>query len=123
MHHIDRLAPIEEIWQAMERLISQGKITYVGSSNFPGWAIARANEKAIAKQQMGLISEQSIYNLIERRVELEVIPACREYGLGLIPWSPQAGGLLSGPSQDSGGRRQSEGVRNAANERELLQVL
>lgn len=92
MHHIDRLAPIEEIWQAMERLISQGKITYVGSSNFPGWAIARANEKAIAKQQMGLISEQSIYNLIERRVELEVIPACREYGLGLIPWSPQAGG-------------------------------
>jgi aryl-alcohol dehydrogenase-like predicted oxidoreductase len=119
MHHIDRLAPIEEIWQAMERLISQGKITYVGSSNFPGWAIARANEKAIAKQQMGLISEQSIYNLIERRVELEVIPACREYGLGLIPWSPQAGGLLSGPSQDSGGRRQSEGVRNAANERDF----
>ena len=97
MHHIDRLAPIEEIWQAMERLVSQGKITYVGSSNFPGWAIARANEKAIAKHQMGLISEQSLYNLIERRVELEVVPACREYGLGLIPWSPQAGGLLSGP--------------------------
>ena len=88
MHHIDRLAPIEEIWQAMERLVSQGKITYVGSSNFPGWAIARANEKAIAKHQMGLISEQSLYNLIERRVELEVVPACREYGLGLIPWSP-----------------------------------
>jgi NDP-hexose 2,3-enoyl reductase len=117
MHHIDRLAPIEEIWQAMERLVSQGKITYVGSSNFPGWAIARANEKAIVKQQMGLISEQSLYNLIERRVELEVIPACREYGLGLIPWSPQAGGLLSGPSQGSDGRRQSEGIRNAANER------
>ena len=43
MHHIDRTAPIEEIWQAMERLVTQGKITYVGSSNFPGWAIARAN--------------------------------------------------------------------------------
>ena len=101
----------------MERLISQGKITYVGSSNFPGWAIARANEKAIAKQQMGLISEQSVYNLIERRVELEVIPACREYGLGLIPWSPQAGGLLSRPSKGLDGRRQSEGVKNAGSER------
>lgn len=117
MHHIDRLAPIEEIWQAMERLINQGKITYVGSSNFPGWGIARANEKAIAKQKMGLISEQSLYNLIERSAELEVIPACREYGLGLIPWSPQAGGLLSGPAQDSEGRRQSEGMKNAATER------
>jgi aryl-alcohol dehydrogenase-like predicted oxidoreductase len=117
MHHIDRLVPIEEVWQAMERLIRQGKITYVGSSNFPGWAIARANEKAIATQKMGLISEQSLYNLTERRAELEVIPACREYGLGLIPWSPQAGGLLSGPSADSQGRRQSESVRIAATER------
>ncbi|MEH6558840.1 MAG: aldo/keto reductase [Oceanicoccus sp.] len=117
MHHIDRLTPIEEIWQAMDRLISQGKITYIGSSNFPGWAIARANEKAIATQKMGLISEQSLYNLIERRAELEVIPACREYGLGLIPWSPQAGGLLSGPSAGSQGRRQSESVRIAATER------
>ena len=53
MHHIDRTAPIEEIWQAMDRLIAQGKITYVGSSNFPGWAIARANEKAIASSRLG----------------------------------------------------------------------
>jgi aryl-alcohol dehydrogenase-like predicted oxidoreductase len=95
MHHIDRTAPIEEIWQAMERLVTQGKITYVGSSNFPGWAIARANEKANARHQLGLVSEQSLFNLIERRVELEVMPACREYGLGLIPWSPLAGGLLA----------------------------
>ena len=84
MHHIDRTAPIEEIWQAMERLVTQGKITYVGSSNFPGWAIARANEKANARHQFGLVSEQSLFNLIERRVELEVMPACREYGLGLL---------------------------------------
>ena len=70
MHHIDRSTPIEEIWQAMDRLISQGKVTYVGSSNFPGWAIARANEKAIARQKPGLVSEQSLYNLIERRAEL-----------------------------------------------------
>jgi len=113
MHHIDRLAPIEEIWQAMDRLISQGKITYVGSSNFPGWAIARANEKAIAGQRLGLISEQSLYNLVERRAELEVLPACRAYGLGLIPWSPLAGGLLSGKSGSHQGRRSSEALQQA----------
>ena len=107
MHHIDRSAPMDEIWQAMERLITQGKIIYVGSSNFPGWAIARANEKANARHQLGLVSEQSLYNLIERRAELEVLPACREYGLGVIPWSPLAGGLLAGPADATGGRRQS----------------
>lgn len=117
MHHIDRSAPIEEIWQAMDRLISQGKITYVGSSNFPGWAIARANEKAIARQRLGLISEQSLYNLIERRVELEVLPACREYGLGLIPWSPLAGGLLAGGGDASTGRRQSAEMQKVVAER------
>ena len=113
MHHFDRSAPMEEIWQAMERLIAQGKITYVGSSNFPGWGIARANEKASARHQLGLISEQSLYNLIERRIELEVLPACREYGLGLIPWSPLAGGLLAGQSPAGQGRRQSEAMRAA----------
>lgn len=107
MHHIDRSAPMDEIWQAMERLITQGKIIYVGSSNFPGWAIARANEKANARHQLGLVSEQGLYNLIERRAELEVLPACREYGLGVIPWSPLAGGLLAGPADTTGGRRQS----------------
>ncbi len=107
MHHIDRSAPMDEIWQAMERLITQGKIIYVGSSNFPGWAIARANEQANARHQLGLVSEQSLYNLIERRAELEVLPACREYGLGVIPWSPLAGGLLAGPGDTTGGRRQS----------------
>lgn len=114
MHHIDRSTPIEEIWQAMDRLIQQGKITYVGSSNFPGWAIARANEKAIAKQHLGLICEQSLYNLIERRVELEVLPACREYGLGLVTWSPLAGGLLAGQSDTTKGRRQSTEMQTAA---------
>lgn len=114
MHHIDRLAPIEEIWQAMDRLISQGKITYVGSSNFPGWAIARANEKAIAGQRLGLIAEQSLYNLVERRVEMEVLPACQAYGLSLIPWSPLAGGLLAGPpSGDAQGRRQTGDAQQA----------
>jgi len=117
MHHIDRNAPIEEIWQAMDRLIAQGKITYVGSSNFPGWAIARANEKAIAAQRLGLVAEQSLYNLLERRVELEVLPAAREYGLGLIPWSPLAGGLLAGANTDNNdksSRRRSEDSLAAA---------
>jgi len=113
MHHIDRATPIEEIWQAMERLIAQGKITYIGSSNFPGWAIAQANEKAIARQKLGLISEQGLYNLIERRAEMEVLPACIEYGLGLIPWSPLAGGLLAGSKTTAGGRRQSEEMQQA----------
>jgi aryl-alcohol dehydrogenase-like predicted oxidoreductase len=107
MHHIDRTAPIEEIWQAMDRLIAEGKVTYVGSSNFPGWAIARACEKAVARHRLGLISEQTLYNLVERRAELEVIPACRAYGVGLIAWSPLAGGLLAGKPSDSGGRRGS----------------
>ena len=117
MHHIDRSTPVEEIWQAMGRLIDQGKIIYVGSSNFPGWKIAQTNEKAIAGRHLGLISEQSLYNLIERRAELEVIPACLEYGLGVIAWSPLAGGLLAGASQDPGGRRQSDDARRAAGAR------
>ena len=113
MHHIDRTAPFEEIWQAMDRLIAQGKITYVGSSNFPGWAIAKTNEKALAGQRLGLVSEQSLYHLIERRAELEVIPACREYGVGLVVWSPLAGGLLSGPPQEGASRSASDSARAA----------
>ena len=114
MHHIDRTAPVEEIWQAMDQLRRQGKITYVGSSNFPGWKIAQTNEKALASRGLGLISEQSLYNLIERRAELEVIPACLEYGLGVITWSPLAGGLLAGGSHDQDGRRQSDDMVSAA---------
>lgn len=105
MHHIDRAAPPEEIWQAMDRLIAQGKITYVGSSNFPGWAIARFNERASQANRLGLVSEQGLYNLLERRAELEVLPACQAYGVGMIVWSPLAGGLLAGPSEDASGRR------------------
>ena len=107
MHHIDRSAPIDEIWQALDNLVRQGKVTYTGSSNFPGWAIARANERAMSRGGLGLVAEQTLYNLLERRAELEVIPACLEYGLGLIPWSPLAGGLLAG-------RPTTEGRRMAA---------
>ena len=96
MHHVDRNTPWEEIWQAMEVLVAQGKILYVGSSNFAGWHIAQAQEAARSRHFTGLASEQSIYNLAVRQVELEVIPACLGYGLGLIPWSPLARGLLGG---------------------------
>jgi aryl-alcohol dehydrogenase-like predicted oxidoreductase len=96
MHHIDRRTPWDEIWQAMELLIQQGKVIYVGSSNFAGWDIATGQSAAIARHALGLVSEQSLYNLNARTIELEVIPACRHYGLGLIPWSPLGGGLLGG---------------------------
>ena len=96
MHHIDRHAWWDEIWEAMEQLKSDGKILYVGSSNFAGWHIARANEIANWRHSLGLSMEQSLYNLTARTIELEVIPAVQEYGMGLIPWSPLAGGLLAG---------------------------
>jgi aryl-alcohol dehydrogenase-like predicted oxidoreductase len=109
MHHVDRATPWEEIWQAMEQLVREGKIIYAGSSNFAGWHIAQAHCIASARHFMGLVSEQSRYSLRDRTIELEVIPACREYGLGLIPWSPLAGGLLAGSTgQESVGRRSGE---------------
>jgi aryl-alcohol dehydrogenase-like predicted oxidoreductase len=96
MHHIDRATPWDEVWQAMETAVAAGKILYVGSSNFAGWHIAQAQAAAAARHFTGLVSEQSIYNLLVRDIELEVIPAAQHYGLGLIPWSPLQGGLLGG---------------------------
>ena len=96
MHHIDRETPWDEIWQAMEQLIWEGKIIYVGSSNFAGWDIATACEEAKKRNLLGLISEQSKYNLFNRKIEREMIPACQYYGVGIIPWSPLEGGLLGG---------------------------
>ncbi|MEV5346418.1 aldo/keto reductase [Streptomyces achromogenes] len=109
-HHIDRDTPFEEIWQAIDVLVRQGKILYVGSSNFPGYKIAQANEAAARRAgTIGLVSEQCLYNLAERRAEMEVIPAARDYGLGVIPWSPLHGGLLGGiiKKEVQGGRRAS----------------
>ena len=108
MHHIDRATPWEEIWQAMEQLVCEGKVLYVGSSNFAGWHIAQAQCEAHKRCFMGLVSEQSLYNLATRTIELEVVPACREYGLGLIPWSPMEGGLLSGALEKAKEGRRSE---------------
>jgi aryl-alcohol dehydrogenase-like predicted oxidoreductase len=115
MHHVDRNTPWDEIWQAMETLVAQGKILYVGSSNFAGWHIAAANEAAKARHFYGLVSEQSFYNLAARTIELEVVPACEAYGLGLIPWSPLGRGLLGGIL-----RKASEGRSASERTQELL---
>ncbi len=115
MHHVDRSTPWEEIWQAMEILVAQGKVRYVGSSNFAGWHIAVAQAAAKERHFLGLVSEQCIYNLMERTVELEVVPAAIELGLGVIPWSPLHGGLLSGAlrKQREGSGSRSSGGRSA----------
>ena len=112
MHHIDRDTPWDEVWQAMEQLVREGKVLYVGSSNFAGFHIAQACERARQRNFLGLVSEQSLYNLNARTIELEVIPACERYGLGLLPWSPLGGGLLGGVLKKAEeGRRASEFVQ------------
>jgi NDP-hexose C3-ketoreductase / dTDP-4-oxo-2-deoxy-alpha-D-pentos-2-ene 2,3-reductase len=112
MHHISRETPWDEVWQAMEVLVQQGKIIYVGSSNFAGWHIAQACEAASRRNFLGLVCEQSKYSLAARTVEMDVLPACREYGLGVIPWSPLDGGILGGVLQKiEQGRRAGEHVQ------------
>jgi aryl-alcohol dehydrogenase-like predicted oxidoreductase len=114
-HHIDRDTPWDEIWQAMETAVRQGKLLYNGSSNFAGWHIAKAQGVAKSRNYMGLVSEQSIYNLIERTVEMEVLPAAMDFGLGVIPWSPLHGGFLGGVlRKENEGRRRLEGRSAAA---------
>ncbi len=118
MHHVDRTCPWEEIWEAMETLVRQGKVVYVGSSNFAAWDIATANQVASRQHLVGLVSEQSLYNLRDRMIELEVIPACRHYGLGVIPWSPLAGGMLAGVlDEPPSGRRANEDFRAKVEQR------
>jgi len=116
-HHVDRTTPWEEIWQAAQVLVQQGKVIYFGSSNFAGWHLAQAQEAAKSHHFMGLICEQTKYNLACRTPELEVIPACEGYGLGLIPWSPLAGGALAGgANRGQGKRRQHEWTKGFAQE-------
>jgi aryl-alcohol dehydrogenase-like predicted oxidoreductase len=123
MHHIDRDCPWDETWQAFGSLIDQGKVVYVGSSNFAGWDIATACQEAARRGMLGLVSEQSIYHLDNRMVELEVIPACRHYGLGLIPWSPLAGGLLGGALEKmkTGRRKGEQFEKQVAEKRDQLE--
>lgn len=117
MHHIDRDMPWEEIWQGMEQLVREGKIIYAGSSNFAGWHIARANDLARERHFMGLVSEQSLYNLRKRTVELEVLPCCEAYGVGVIPWSPLDGGMLGGALRKAAeGRRSNPDLQRRVEE-------
>jgi NDP-hexose C3-ketoreductase / dTDP-4-oxo-2-deoxy-alpha-D-pentos-2-ene 2,3-reductase len=112
MHHVDRDTPWDEIWQALDLLVAQGKVIYVGSSNFAGWHLAQASEAARRRGSLGLVSEQSLYNLRARTVELEVLPAAEAYGIGVIPWSPLGGGLLGGALRKvTEGRRGAERVQ------------
>jgi aryl-alcohol dehydrogenase-like predicted oxidoreductase len=113
MHHVDRDTPWEEIWEAMGVLRAQGKVIYFGSSNFAGWHIAQAQEAAARRGMLGLVSEQSLYNLAVRAVELEVLPACQGYGLAVLPWSPLHGGLLAGILRKDRGSGRSGGGRAA----------
>lgn len=115
MHHIDRETPWDEIWQAMEQLVREGKIIYVGSSNFAAWNIVEANYKAKERNFLGLVSEQSIYSLRNRHIELEVVPACRAMGVGIIPWSPIGGGMLGGVlgKIEKGSRRSREPLQQS----------
>jgi len=122
MHHIDRDTPWEEIWQAMEQLVREGKVIYVGSSNFSGWQIATANQTAGHRNFLGLVSEQSIYSLQNRMIEMEVIPACRAYGLGLIPWSPLAGGILGGALKKTAKGRRADSETVALAEKHRPQI-
>jgi len=120
MHHVDLSTPWDEIWQAMEVLVAQGKVIYVGSSNFAAWNIVQANDNAAARGFFGLVSEQSIYNLLTREIELEVLPAAIEYGVGIIPWSPLQGGLLGGvlkKEREDSGRRRVAGLARQTLER------
>jgi aryl-alcohol dehydrogenase-like predicted oxidoreductase len=115
MHHVDRTTPWDEIWEAFSVLRQQGKVLYFGSSNFAGWHLAQAQEAALARHFLGLVSEQSLYNLLSRWVELEVLPAARHYGLGVIPWSPLHGGVLGGVlrKQREGGASRGNSGRSA----------
>jgi NDP-hexose 2,3-enoyl reductase len=111
MHHVDRNTPWDEIWEAFSVLRQQGKVLYFGSSNFAGWHLAQAQEAARERHFLGLVSEQSIYNLLTRWIELEVLPAARHYGLGVIPWSPLHGGLLAGVLRKQKGGGASRGAK------------
>ncbi|WP_370420748.1 aldo/keto reductase [Streptomyces sp. QH1-20] len=121
-HHVDRTTPWDEIWQAVDVLVQQGKILYAGSSNHAGWHIAQANETARRRGSYGLVSEQCLYNLAERRAEMEVIPAAEAYGLGVIPWSPLQGGLLSGAIRKERAGGAGRSVESLANTKVREQV-
>ncbi|MCC5889868.1 MAG: aldo/keto reductase [Alkalibacterium sp.] len=123
MHHIDRHAPWEEIWGVFESLVNQGKTYYIGSSNFAGYDLALAQAAAEKRNFLGLVSEQHKYHLLCRLPELEVLPASEDLGIGVIPWSPLGGGLLSGKILDPepGSRSEKRAAELSDHERKQLE--
>ncbi|WP_138495006.1 aldo/keto reductase [Paenibacillus pinistramenti] len=122
MHHIDRRTPWEELWGGFEAMVNQGKVDYIGSSNFAGWHLAKAQAAAEKRNFMGLVSEQHLYNLVNRNAELEVLPAAQDYGLGVVVWSPLAGGLLGGSAlKAEKGTRTSQGKEGIERHRGQLE--
>ncbi|HUZ17321.1 MAG TPA: aldo/keto reductase [Spirochaetia bacterium] len=107
VHHIDRRAQPEEFWGTFDLLIANGDILYVGTSNFPGWGLAKYQMHAQRRGDLGIVSEQCQYNLLSRWPELEVIPAARDFGIGIMPYMPLGGGLLSGKKKAQAGSRTS----------------
>lgn len=122
MHHIDRSVNWAELWDAFEVAVAQGKIGYVGSSNFAGWDLVKAQYEAKARNFFGLVSEQHKYSLLTRQPELEVLPAALDLGIGVIPWSPLDGGMLGGNAlTKQGGRRTSQQSERAEKLRPQLE--
>ncbi len=105
MHHIDRNVTWDELWDVFHSVVQKGQVDYIGSSNFAGWHLAVAQGEAKARHMLGLVSEQHLYNLLARLPELEVLPAAKELGLGVIPWSPLSGGLLGRNALNKSGSR------------------
>jgi aryl-alcohol dehydrogenase-like predicted oxidoreductase len=114
LHHLDREASWDEIYAATDRLVAAGKITYLGTSNFPAWVLSAGMERAGIRSTLGPVSEQSLYHLANRTIEMEVIPAAQHYGIGILPWSPLGGGLLAGAA--SGTSPRARDARDAAPE-------
>ncbi|MBS0409308.1 MAG: aldo/keto reductase [Proteobacteria bacterium] len=112
MHRPDPDTPIEETLSALDDLVTQGKVRYVGNSNFTGWQVADADWIARNEHMNRFVSAQNNYSLLERKVEFEVIPACERFGLGMLPFFPLASGLLTGKYHR--GEAPAEGTRLAA---------
>ncbi|MFA1624016.1 aldo/keto reductase [Rhizobium mongolense] len=96
MHAWDALTPIEETLRFLDDAVSAGKIGYYGFSNYVAWHIAKASETAKARGYTRPVTLQPQYNLLMRDIELEIVAACQDAGLGLLPWSPLGGGWLTG---------------------------
>src|SRR2546427_6555300 len=109
IHFPDVTTPIEETLRTLDDVVRQGKVRYIGCSNFAGWQVVEAQWTARTQHFLPLVSAQSEYNLLNRRIERELVPACREYGLGILPYFPLASGFLSGKYRPARSRLKARG--------------